>query len=69
MAADGLPRVELFKGEKLIDTIPVHRFSLSGMHNLFEKELGQKRDRKRTWETVAAEQELAAAFSGRKTEF
>ena len=57
------PRVELYEGESLVDTIYVHRFSVEELHNLLEKDLGQPRDLNRTWEQVAKEAELEQAFS------
>ena len=61
MANDGLPRIELFKEDQLIDTIRLHRHSAEAITNLFI-DLGQHRDEKRTWEGVKAEQELYKAF-------
>ena len=61
VASDGLPRIEFFKNEVHIDTMMVHRFSATGLTDLLV-EMGQKRDRKRTWDLVKAENELAQAF-------
>ena len=61
VASEGLPRIEFFRDEKLIDTMHVHKFSADGLTDLFV-ELGQKRDSSRTWERLRAEAELAKAF-------
>jgi len=39
----------------------VHRFSASGLTDLLD-EMGQKRDSKRTWNLVKAENVIAQAF-------
>ena len=39
----------------------VHRFSATGLSDLLV-EMGQKRDKKRNWDLVKAENELANAF-------
>lgn len=49
VASDGLPRVELFEGSKLVDTIHVFRYTVEELNNLLERDLGLKRDRTRTW--------------------
>ena len=49
VASDGLPRLELFKGEKMVDVIHVHRYNAEQLNLLLERDLGQTRDRERTW--------------------
>ena len=62
VASDGLPRVELFDGKTLVDTIPAHRYSLDELNLLLERDLGQKRDKTRTWKSINAEMEMAQAI-------
>ena len=61
VASDGLPRVELFKGTVLVDTIPVFRYSVEELHNLLQRDLGLHRNPTRTWKTIKAEMDLHAA--------
>lgn len=62
MASEGHPRIELYRNEALIDTVYVHKFTSQAISDLLE-EMGQKRDIRRTWKTVNAERELAAALN------
>ena len=62
MASDGLPRLELFKGETLVDTVQVHRFSAAAITDLLV-DMGQERDMSRSWESLKAEKELFKAFN------
>ena len=54
-------RVELFKKGKLVDSIPVFRWSIEEMRALMS-DLGLTRDEKRTWESLEKEQMMAEAF-------
>jgi hypothetical protein len=62
VASDGLPRVELFQGTKLVDTIHVFRYTVDEINNLLERDLHLKRDRTRTWQLIKAEMELHQAI-------
>lgn len=62
VASDGLPRIELFNGKTLVDTIHVFRYSVDELNLLLERDLGQTRNRNRTWKTINAEMELAQAI-------
>lgn len=75
VASDGLPRVELFEGSKLVDTIHVFRYTVEELNNLLERDLGLHRDRTRTWQAIKAEMALHQAifdatggFEGHKEE-
>ena len=62
VASDGLPRVELFKGSTLVDTIHVFRYTVDELNNLLERDLGIRRNRTRTWKSIKAEMDLHAAI-------
>ncbi len=62
VASDGLPRIEFYKQDVLIDTMMVHRFSAQGITDLLV-EMGQKRDVNRSWKTIEAEKKLFDAFN------
>lgn len=61
VASDGLPRVELFKGQTLVDTIHVFRYSVEEMNKLLEHDLKLPRNKTRTWKSIRAEMDLHAA--------
>lgn len=62
VASDGLPRIELFHGSKLVDTIHVFRYTVDELNNLLERDLGQTRNRQRTWQSIRAEMHLHSAI-------
>ena len=51
----------------MIDTIHVHRYSVEAINDLME-ELGQPRDKSRSWKSIEAEKELYDAFNNKKTD-
>mgnify|MGYP006923641980 CR=1 FL=1 len=58
VASDGLPRLELFKGKEMVDTIQVHRHSVEGIEHLLESQLNQARDLKRNYKDLNAGDKL-----------
>ena len=52
-----MSRLELFKGEELVDTVHVHRYSVQELNELLV-EMGQFRDETMTWEKINAASKL-----------
>ena len=61
VASEGLPRIEFFRDEALIDTMYVEKFSAEALTDLLV-EMGEERDVTRSWESLKAERELFEAF-------
>ena len=59
VASDGLPRLELFKDNVMVDLIHVQRYNADQLNLLLERDLGQTRDRERTWEKLGKLNEAA----------
>ena len=62
VASDGIPRIELFSGEKLVDTVEVAKYSKDDLNELLA-EMGQVRNNDLTWDKIKSERTMSDAFA------